>query len=348
MTVRYRGASSSVHSLPFGCAQGDVVCILLFFVQMSDLGMTPVCYAGTQAGDTLAVPAPPQPALTNDEVRVKWVDDTTMAECIRLDKMLIKDSEVFIGPRNYHDRHGWKLQLDQSILQERLNQIKHYTKIHDMKVNFSKTKIIPFNFSKKYDFLPKISYDGNELEVEYKSKLLGVIIESTGRWNSHIEYVANKAKQRVFFLRRLKSLGATQQTLREIYILFIRSILEFSAPLWTGALTENKKLTDKLDRIQRYVCRVIRPDLEPSQAQSVLNLSSLEERRLKTSEKCANQMAKDPMFTSMFKKNSREASRNFGQYLEPKWNRKRYGCSSIPFFCRLLNKQQNQSQRMKR
>ena len=109
-----------------------------------------------------------------------------------------------------------------------------------------------------------------------------------------------------------------------------------------------KKLTDKLDRIQRYVCRVIRPDLESSQAQSVLNLSSLEERRLKTSEKCANQMAKDPMFTSMFKKNSREASRNFGQYLEPKWNRKRYGCSSIPFFCRLLNKQQNQSQRMKR
>ena len=45
-----------------------------------------------------------------------------------------------------------------------------------MKVNFEKTKIIPFNFSKKYDFLPKIYYEENELEVHYQAKLLGVMI----------------------------------------------------------------------------------------------------------------------------------------------------------------------------
>ena len=103
-----------------------------------------------------------------------------------------------------------------------------------------------------------------------------------------------------------------------------------------------KKLTNILDRIQRYVCRVIRPDLHPNQAQFELNLSSLEDRRLRISEKCANQMAKNPIFSSLFKKNMREASRSFGQYLEPKWNRKRYGFSSIPFFCRLMNEKENQ------
>ena len=172
MTDRYMGASSSVHSLPSGCAQGDVVGMILFLVQMSDLAMDPVQYAGTQVGDMLAVPAPPPPALTFSELRLKWVDDTSLAESVRLDKMLDKEKEGFINPRNYHDRHGWALQTDKSKIQDRLSQINVYAKCHDMSVNFKKTKVIPFNFSRKYDFFPKIEYDSNLLEVDYKSKLL--------------------------------------------------------------------------------------------------------------------------------------------------------------------------------
>ena len=126
-------------------------------------------------------------------------------ESIRLDKVLYKDSELFTGPRNYHDRHGWKVQSDKLNLHNRLNQIKEYTKNLDMIVNYKKTKVIPFNFSTKYDFMPKLQYAENELQVEYRTKLLGVVIESTGRWNEHIDYIANKAKQRVYLLKRLKS-----------------------------------------------------------------------------------------------------------------------------------------------
>ena len=42
MTVRYRGASSSVHSLPGGCAQGNVIGMQLPLLQLSDLCMDPV------------------------------------------------------------------------------------------------------------------------------------------------------------------------------------------------------------------------------------------------------------------------------------------------------------------
>ena len=68
----------------------------------------------------------------------------------------------------------------------KLGQIREYANLHDMKVNHKKTKIIPFNFSRKYDFLPKLEYDGHLLEVEYTCKLLGVMIDSSGRWNEHI------------------------------------------------------------------------------------------------------------------------------------------------------------------
>ena len=337
MTVRYRGASSSVHSLPSGCAQGDVVGMILFLVQMSDLAMDPVHFASSQTGDTLAVPAPPPPAETPTEIRAKWIDDTSLAESVILDKMLTKEKDDFIGLRNYHDRHGWSLQTDRLALQERLTQIRQYVKTHDMSVNYKKTKVIPFNFSRKYDFEPRVEYDGQILDIEYTAKLLGVIIDSSGRWNKHIEYITNKAKQRVYFLKRLKHLGASEDTLKQIYFLFIRSILEFAAPVWTGALIVNKKLTNMIAKVQRYVCRVIRPDLTPDQTEKELNILSLESRRIAITRRFANRMVKNTNFAYLFQRNKREASMSFGKIIEPTWKRKRYGFSSIPFFIRLIN-----------
>ena len=46
------------------------------------------------------------------------------------------------------------------MVQTRLNQINEYTKVHQLKINKNKTKIMAFNFSKKYDFLPKMSIGG--------------------------------------------------------------------------------------------------------------------------------------------------------------------------------------------
>ena len=63
-------------------------------------------------------------------------------------------------------------------LQNRLDNIDKHTKIQQMKVNTKKTKIIPFNFSRKYDFIPKYNIDGQELDVVYEAKLLGVMIRS--------------------------------------------------------------------------------------------------------------------------------------------------------------------------
>ena len=54
---------------------------------------------------------------------------------------------------------------------------------------------------------------------------------------------------RLWFLRRLKLLGASQETLLEIYKLFCHSVLEFGAPVWSGALS--KKNVQDIERVQR-------------------------------------------------------------------------------------------------
>ena len=54
-----------------------------------------------------------------------------------------------------------------------------------MKINFKKTKILPFfNPTRKYDFLPKLSFPNHKpLEVIYETRLLGVIISHDLSWN---------------------------------------------------------------------------------------------------------------------------------------------------------------------
>ena len=108
-----------------------------------------------------------------------------------------------------------------------------------MKVNEKKTRIFPINFTRKYDFEPKLAYNSNELEVEYQIKLLGVLWTSNCEWEENTKYLVKKANSRLYFMRRLKNLGATQKTLKEVYILFVRSILEFCAPLWAGNLSKS-------------------------------------------------------------------------------------------------------------
>ena len=73
------------------------------------------------------------------EIRLKYVDDQSQGEVVRLDTDLDLHSDV-AGPRLYHDRHGHVLPPEQSLLQRRLNQINEYAEVHQLKINEKKTK----------------------------------------------------------------------------------------------------------------------------------------------------------------------------------------------------------------
>ena len=66
-----------------------------------------------------------------------------------------------------------------------------------MKINTKKTKIIPFNVSKKFDFLPQINFPGYEaLEVTYTTKLLGVTLTSDLSWTPHVVDITTRATKK--------------------------------------------------------------------------------------------------------------------------------------------------------
>ena len=146
MQVRYKGATSKPYNLPGGGPQGDLLGMIVFLVEMSDVGMDlPPTATTNNKNDVNSVPAPPPPTQTEKELRLKFMDDLTLAEAVRLDTNLSDDGNGLILPPS------------RIKLQVRLNDLKTYTDIHDMKVNQTKTKVIPFNFCRKYNFTPQFT-----------------------------------------------------------------------------------------------------------------------------------------------------------------------------------------------
>ena len=178
--------------------------------------------------DLPSVPFPPDPAVTDLEARLKFVDDLSLAESVRLDTQLVPDTSGLVGPRTYHDRFGLFLPKEKCLLQRRLDDISESAVEHDMKLNFKKSKIIPFNFTRKYDFQPVFSLDGHQLEVVYETQLVGIILTSYYQWDARTRNIVIKGNSRLCFLRRLKVFGASLQTLLYIYKLFCRSV-EYAA-----------------------------------------------------------------------------------------------------------------------
>ena len=205
-----------------------------------------------------------------------------------------------------------------------------------MEINKSKTFIQPFIFSRKFMFTPEIYFNGHQLEVVYTSKLLGIHFSSDLRWDTQVHEMSKKANIKLFFIRRLKDLGASQPTLVEI---FVRQGLEFAAPLWTSSLS--KKNIRDLEKIQSRVTDIIcgyRNGLSYNQRLTSLSLCTLETRRWNITERFALDFCKNPQFQHYFKPKPYTATRSKEKYCEIKAHTKRYKSSPLPTFISLVNK----------
>ena len=67
-------------------------------------------------------------------------------------------------------------------LQKELNRLLGYCDQNQMVMNGKKTEIILFNSGRKYDFMPKLTLNGQYLQVVDKFKLLGIHIRSDMKW----------------------------------------------------------------------------------------------------------------------------------------------------------------------
>ena len=248
LLVNYKGCKSNRMRLPGGGPQGTLLGMFLFLMMINAAGFRNNLQ---NVGKWITKPFNRRKPMPR--IHLKYVDDMTVAEALNLKKKLIVNPDPHPPrPLQYHQRTGHVLPADQSAVQTLLVDLKGYADRHEMKLNEEKTKVILFNRSRKYDFLPECSFgDGQQLQVVDEIKLLGVTMRSDLSWSSHCTQICQKGFSRLWMLRRLKPLGANTSELLEIYETQVRSVLEFAVAAWNSGLTQ--QLIYQVERVQFFL-----------------------------------------------------------------------------------------------
>ena len=148
-----------------------------------------------------------------------------------------------------------------------------------MMINEKKTKTLIFNYTEKYQFTTRLTINNEQIEVIDSTKLLGTIITNDLKWDSNCKSLVKKANSRMELLRKFSSFGLDQVELKNIYVIFIRSVLEQSATVWHSSLTEENK--NDLERVQKSAVRIIMGNKYKGYIKSLetLELETLDERK---------------------------------------------------------------------
>ena len=115
-------------------------------------------------------------------------------------------------------------------------------------------------------------------------------------------------------LRKVASFGTSIDELKNIYILYIRSILEQSCVVWHSSLTEEN--SQDLERIQKSAVKIILGSkyTEYESALDKIDLETLSERREKLCLKFAKKCLKNDKTKDMFKLNEKNSQHGYQKH----------------------------------
>ena len=132
-------------------------------------------------------------------IHLKFVDDLTVAESLKLKKQLIANPDTDQPrPLEYRNRTEHLLPDSESKVITLLENIQKYADDHKMKVNCDKSKVILFNTAKKWDFKPLLTFgESNYMNIVEDATVLGVQIQSNLKWNLNTDYICTRAYSRI-------------------------------------------------------------------------------------------------------------------------------------------------------
>ena len=137
-----------------------------------------------------------------------------------------------------------------------------YCNLWKLKINEDKTVYSIFTRSTKAEQKKlKFMLNGKELKKEANPVYLGVKLDTTMSMKEFAKDLKTSCERRLNLLKRLAGTtwGADKSTLRQLYIGYIRSKLDYCSPIQTAGI---KKAQEDLDKVQnqgiRLVCGAIR------------------------------------------------------------------------------------------
>ena len=112
------------------------------------------------------------------------------------------------------------------------------------------------------------------------------------KWFKNTLYICNKARSKLWLLRRMLKLNLSTDQMFDVYTKEIRSILEMAVPVWHSGLTGQQ--TADIECIQKLAMKIILQDsyINYQLACLTFGTQTLEQRRIKLCTKFATKNLK--------------------------------------------------------
>ena len=282
MTVKWHGCHSLPRKVNGGGPQGATLGLLEYLSQSNN------------SAD-----------MVSESDRFKFIDDLSILEIVNLLTVGITSFNLKQQVPTDIPLHNQFIPSENLKSQDWLTQINDWTVNQKMMVNEKKCKTMIFNYTDNYQFTTRLNINDQMLEVLDSTKLLGTILSNDLNWDLNTLNIVKKANARMQLLRKVASFGTSQGELKDIYVLFIRSLLEQSATVWNSSLSQ-ENISD-LERIQKTAVKIILGDQFKTYEQGLLKLDmeSLSERRQALCLSFAQKCTKNPKTSHMFPRNEK-------------------------------------------
>ena len=256
-----------------------------------------------------------------------YVDDITVMEKMRLTDAITHYTQ---GEAVKHV-HGEEQQTIFSNIEE-ISRRQH------MKINPTKTQLLCISSARDHHPVSYITHEGKNINSVENIKILGFWFSSSPGVGLHVKKMLEKARIRLWSLRKLRSCGLGSGDLLAIYKSSIRPILDYVVPTYHSQLT--REMSDEIEQLQATAMKIVY-GYKVSYG-TVLNNDCIEshaDRRKRIVDKFARKNTEGPFAEDWFPKNPGIAYnvRDRNEYLEEHARTTRLANSPIFNMRKILN-----------
>ena len=144
---------------------------------------------------------------------------------------------------------------------------------NNMQLNTDKTVVMNTCLSHRNTYDTSVKIGEVSLTPSPSTRFLGVIIDYKLTFSNHTSELTAKCNSRIFLMRKLRTLGLSNDGLKTFYLTNIRSVICYAAPAWFCLLLNHDK--NKLESIQRTATKIILPDVEYADRLKLLGIPLL-------------------------------------------------------------------------